>query len=348
MRKRRNGRGREGHERRRRPPVRRLLVRPRAHRPRPRSRRGRPGAPGRRRPMRRTLLNAVRRKPQVMVKITSFARSKEGLAAHLDYISRNGQNEVFDPAGEPSAPSAHRWASPPAMPSSTTGASWRPGRSRRHALGKKKTGRPRSRVSMNLMLSMPAGTDTGAFELAVRDFLNDQFQAHDRRLHLPRRPRPLPRPCRHRAPGPRRPLAEPAQERPAGLARDLRRQPGAPRHRRRGHPRLQPRQGQGRLPPGPGGAEPPRHPRAPEPVPELRGRDRGARHPPPRRGLDPHRRPLRRGRRPARPRTPSATTWRTTTTIGQRPAPPESRRRRRPRRRPTRRRKRPRDQGRER
>ena len=50
--------------------------------------------------MRSTLLNAVRSKPQVMVKITSFARSKEGLAAHLDYISRNGQNEVFDPAGD--------------------------------------------------------------------------------------------------------------------------------------------------------------------------------------------------------------------------------------------------------
>ena len=41
--------------------------------------------------MRRTLLEAVRRKPQVMVKITSFAKSREGLAAHLDYISRNGE-----------------------------------------------------------------------------------------------------------------------------------------------------------------------------------------------------------------------------------------------------------------
>jgi hypothetical protein len=30
------------------------------------------------------------------------------------------------------------------------------------------------------MLSMPPGTDTGAFELAVRDFLDAQFQAHDR------------------------------------------------------------------------------------------------------------------------------------------------------------------------
>ena len=45
--------------------------------------------------MRKALLNAVKRKPQVMVKITSFAGSKEGLAAHLDYISRNGKNEVL-------------------------------------------------------------------------------------------------------------------------------------------------------------------------------------------------------------------------------------------------------------
>jgi hypothetical protein len=37
-----------------------------------------------------------------MVKITSFAGSKEGLAAHLDYISRNGKNEVQSgPHGEP-------------------------------------------------------------------------------------------------------------------------------------------------------------------------------------------------------------------------------------------------------
>ncbi len=52
--------------------------------------------------MRKTLLNAVKRKPQVMVKITSFAGSKEGLAAHLDYLSRNGKNEVQSgPHGEP-------------------------------------------------------------------------------------------------------------------------------------------------------------------------------------------------------------------------------------------------------
>lgn len=129
--------------------------------------------------LRSALLNAVRRKPQVMVKITSFARSKEGLAAHLDYISRNGENEVFDPSGDAFDTIGSQ------LGLAARDALQRYGREL--ATGpiegestKKKTGRPRQRVSMNLMLSMPAGTDTGAFELAVRDFLSDQFQAHDR------------------------------------------------------------------------------------------------------------------------------------------------------------------------
>ena len=42
-----------------------------------------------------------------------------------------------------------------------------------------RTGRSRSRVSMNLMLSMPPGTDQAAFELAVGDFLVQQVGAHD-------------------------------------------------------------------------------------------------------------------------------------------------------------------------
>ena len=129
--------------------------------------------------VRRSLLNAVRRKPQVMVKITSFARSRQGLAAHLDYISRNGQNEVFDPSGDAFS------AIGTEMGLSARDALQHYGRELAtgpigDASDKKKKGRPRSRVSMNLMLSMPAGTETGAFELAVRDFLAEQFQAHDR------------------------------------------------------------------------------------------------------------------------------------------------------------------------
>ena len=127
--------------------------------------------------MRRSLLSAVLRKPQVMVKITSFASSKEGLAAHLDYIARNGKNEVFDPTGERFSEIARQ------MGLTARDALQHYGRELAagpigDGAGKKK-GRPRSRVSMNLMLSMPAGTDTGAFELAVRDFLGEQFQAHD-------------------------------------------------------------------------------------------------------------------------------------------------------------------------
>ncbi len=135
----------------------------------------RPAAPA----MRGSLLNAVRRKPQVMVKITSFAKSREGLAAHLDYISRNGQNEVFDPTGERFS------AIGDAMNLSAREALQHYGRElaagpfEETNIGRKKTGRSRKRVSMNLMLSMPAGTETGAFELAVREFLSEQFQAHD-------------------------------------------------------------------------------------------------------------------------------------------------------------------------
>jgi len=130
--------------------------------------------------LRSALLNAVRRKPQVMVKITSFARSKEGLAAHLDYISRNGENEVFDPSGDAFDTIGSQLGLAARDALQHYGRELATGPIEGESTGKKKTGRPRQRVSMNLMLSMPAGTDTGAFELAVRDFLNDQFQAHDR------------------------------------------------------------------------------------------------------------------------------------------------------------------------
>jgi hypothetical protein len=131
--------------------------------------------------MRRSILSAVRRKPQVMVKITSFARSKEGLAAHLDYISRNGKNEVFDPAGEGFGAIGAQMGIPARDALQHYGRELATGPIARDApINRNKKGRPRSRVSMNLMLSMPAGTDTGAFELAVREFLAEQFRAHDR------------------------------------------------------------------------------------------------------------------------------------------------------------------------
>jgi hypothetical protein len=128
--------------------------------------------------MRKTLLNAAKRKPQVMVKITSFARSQEGLAAHLDYISRNGKNAVFDPTGSPFSAIGAQMGLAARDALQHYGGELAAGPIPEGPAGKKQ-GRPRSRVSMNLMLSMPAGTDTGAFELAVRDFLGEQFRAHD-------------------------------------------------------------------------------------------------------------------------------------------------------------------------
>ena len=131
--------------------------------------------------MRGALLSAVRRKPQVMVKITSFARSQEALAAHLDYLSRNGKVEVFDPAGEGFSSVGAQMGLSAREALQHYGRELASGPITHDARGAgHKKGRPRSRVSMHLMLSMPAGTDTGAFELAVRAFLAEQFQAHDR------------------------------------------------------------------------------------------------------------------------------------------------------------------------
>ena len=128
--------------------------------------------------MRQSLLAAIRRKPQVMVKLTSFSKSAKKLAAHLDYISRDGQNDVFDNTGSSFASIGGK------LGLSTREAMHAYGRaiarevSAREGAGSKR-GRPRSRTAMHLMLSMPAGTETGAFELAVREFLSEQFQAHD-------------------------------------------------------------------------------------------------------------------------------------------------------------------------
>jgi len=131
--------------------------------------------------IRRSLLGAIRRKPQVMVKITGFSKSAKHLAAHLDYISRQGDNAVFDHHGTAFSEVGRRIGQSPIE------AMHAYGRALAQAVpdandetGQRKRGRPRARKAMHLMLSMPPGTDTGAFELAVHDFLAEQFQAHDR------------------------------------------------------------------------------------------------------------------------------------------------------------------------
>lgn len=136
-------------------------------------------SPGKRRPtnagMRRAVISATQRKPNVVVKITGFSKAAgDGLKPHLDYISRHGKNEVFDHTGTSFNEIADRL-----------------GIDKRDALDRygeelanpiqleKPRGRPRERTAMHLMLSMPPGGDKASFELGVRSFLQEVFHEHD-------------------------------------------------------------------------------------------------------------------------------------------------------------------------
>jgi hypothetical protein len=96
------------------------------------------------------VLQAIRGAPQVMFKITSFSSSAQKLANHLDYISRNGDNKVFDRDGNSFNSLAMAETSP-------RDAMQLYGRELAAAskTNAKTKGRKRSRVSMNCMLSMP-------------------------------------------------------------------------------------------------------------------------------------------------------------------------------------------------
>jgi type IV secretory pathway VirD2 relaxase len=114
--------------------------------------------------------------PQVMLKITSFSSSAQKLAAHLDYISRNGENAVFDRYGnrlsgfDEAGENANAREAVQLYGQEMAVAS---------EMAKQTKGRARSRVSMNMMLSMPAGTDKQAFDLAVGDFLSQEYAVYD-------------------------------------------------------------------------------------------------------------------------------------------------------------------------
>lgn len=124
---------------------------------------------------RRALLAVTKRKPQVMVKITSFGKSQKAVVAHLDYISRKGENELFDHQGDDLSSLADRSGREPreVLHDIAERLAEPPGENDQVKR------RPRERVTMNLILSMPEGTDTGAFELSVRDFLADTFTKND-------------------------------------------------------------------------------------------------------------------------------------------------------------------------
>ena len=114
---------------------------------------------------RRIEATVVRRVPQVMVKVTGGGRGMRAIAAHFRYISKNGRLDIEDDRGESIRGShavrdlAEDWR--------FSGA-WIPDEA--DAGGR--------REALNIMLSMPRGTDPTAVQRAAREFARIELARH--------------------------------------------------------------------------------------------------------------------------------------------------------------------------
>jgi len=126
--------------------------------------------PARANAVRQRLAGIVRRAPQALVRISGGGRGMRAIRAHLDYISRHGRLALLDQDGElvrgreALAWLAYEWQSG-GMPIA------------------ERCGR---REALNIVLSMPAGTDAGALLGAAREFARDEFDGHQYALVLHR------------------------------------------------------------------------------------------------------------------------------------------------------------------
>jgi len=120
--------------------------------------------------VRRQLRALVQRRPQVMVRISGGGRGMRAIRAHLDYISRHGQLALTDQDGERHLGSAElQWLA----------YDWQAG-------GIPIAERSARREALNIVLSMPAGTEPAAVLLAARDFAHAEFSGHQYALVLHR------------------------------------------------------------------------------------------------------------------------------------------------------------------
>ncbi|MYN24811.1 relaxase/mobilization nuclease domain-containing protein [Duganella levis] len=120
--------------------------------------------------VRQRLRGNVRRTPQAMVRISGGGRGMRHIRAHLDYISRNGQLAVEGPDGEVYLGREEvRWM----------GDEWQHG-------GVPIADEASRREAVNIVLSMPEGTDAQALLRAVRDFAHDEFADHQYAMVLHR------------------------------------------------------------------------------------------------------------------------------------------------------------------
>lgn len=105
---------------------------------------------------------AVRRAPQVMVKVTGGGRGMKAIAAHLRYISKNGRLEIEDERGQMMRGKdalrelADDWRFGGSLIDDTS--------SRREAF--------------NIMLSMPRGADPASVQWAAREFAKAELADH--------------------------------------------------------------------------------------------------------------------------------------------------------------------------
>ena len=115
-----------------------------------------------------TARKLVKKTPEVMVKVSGNSKSMAKLTSHVDYISRNGKVEIEDQdGGTYSGKSAasgilEDWKDAQGIPQTDAEA--------------EEQGSPRQ--SLNIVLSMPAGTDRDALKNAARSFAEEAFFGH--------------------------------------------------------------------------------------------------------------------------------------------------------------------------
>jgi Relaxase/Mobilisation nuclease domain len=112
--------------------------------------------------IRNRIAAAVRRAPQVMVKVTGGGRGMKAIAAHFKYISKHGRLVIEDERGEKSRGKEEL---------RDLLDDWRLGGSLIEDVS------PR-REAFNIMLSMPRGTDPLALQRAAREFAKIELADH--------------------------------------------------------------------------------------------------------------------------------------------------------------------------
>lgn len=97
----------------------------------------------------------IKSAPEVMVKITSFSKDSSTVTDHLSYITRNGKIVIYD--------SYDRDVSDERIMGDIT----------------RETEDVKGRKTMNMMLSMPEGTEKDGFKEATKNFLRNEFSNFD-------------------------------------------------------------------------------------------------------------------------------------------------------------------------